>query len=293
MGCMNFDQFIETAWNDHAEAPQAVAGRLAASPTVIGRAEDIAPFTRLATHVYGEHLGQWTQGVSLLESLRSHPQCDDSATKALNRGIATLRYAGGEASALAPLARDDRIAVLAAAAAALVGRGDVTGALGAYDAALRLAEAGLAADSPALRALAIGGNNLAAALEEMPDRDAKATRGMVAAARSGLKYWTLAGTWLEEERALYRLARCLVQAGDPHAAAESARHCVDVCRRNDAPAFEQFFGFAVLALTERAADNTADFDAARAEALRWYGQVRADERPWCKADLEALGAHSH
>ena len=40
--------------------------------------------------------------------------------------------------------------------------------------------------SPALRALAVGGNNLAATLEEKPDRDARETRGMVDAARAAL-----------------------------------------------------------------------------------------------------------
>ncbi len=290
---MAFDQFIETAWNEHADQPRAVADRLANSAAIITRAEDIAPLARLVTHVYGEHLGQWTQGVALLESLRTHPHCDAAATAALNRAIAVLRYAGGDSSALAPLAQEDRIAVLATVAAALVGRGDAATALAAYDAALQLADAGLPPGSPALRALAVGGNNLAAALEEAPDRDAEATRGMVTAARSGLKYWRLAGTWLEEERALYRLARSLLQAGDPYAAAESARHCVEVCQLNDAPAFEQFFAFAVLALAERSAGNAGAGAAARAEALRWYGQVHADEQPWCKADLEALDAHPH
>ncbi len=289
---MDFNQFIETAWNEHADQPQAVADRLVESTAVIARADDVAPFARLVTHVYGEHLGLWTQGVALLEALRAHPHCNDTATAALNRGIATLRYAGGDSAALAPLEREDRIAVLAATSAALVGRGDTTGALAAYAEALQLAEDGLPAGSPALRALAVGGNNLAATLEEKPDRDAEATQGMVAAAHGALKYWRLAGTWLEEERALYRLARSLLQAGDPYAAAENARHCVDVCQRNDAPAFEQFFAFVVLALSERSAGNAQASDAARSEALRWYGQVHADEQPWCKAELEALGAHS-
>jgi hypothetical protein len=40
-----------------------------------------------------------------------------------------------------------------------------------------------------------------------------------------LKYRTLAGTWLETERALHRLARSLLQAGEPAAAIESAQRC--------------------------------------------------------------------
>ena len=76
------------------------------------------------------------------------------------------------------------------------------------------AVAGLPPESPAIRALAVGGNNLAAALEAKTDRDPTETRGMIDAAEGGLKYWKQAGTWLEEERAEYRLARSLLQAGE-------------------------------------------------------------------------------
>ena len=61
---------------------------------------------------------------------------------------------------------------------------------------------------------------------------------MIVAAEGGLKYWKLAGTWLEEERAEYRLARSLLQAGRPHAAIASATRCIDVCTSNAAPAIE-------------------------------------------------------
>ena len=62
---------------------------------------------------------------------------------------------------------------------------------------------------------AVAGNNLAATLEEKPDRDAFETEGMLTAAQGGLHHWKLAGGWMEEERAEYRLARSLLQAGDP------------------------------------------------------------------------------
>ena len=113
--------------------------------------------------------------------------------------------------------------------------------------------------------------------------------GMVAAAEGGLKYWKQAGTWLEEERAEYRLTRSLLQAGEPKPAAESARRCIAVCAANDAPAFEQFFGHAVLALALRAAGDVEGFRASRAQALRLFALVAPDEQSWCKADLAELG----
>jgi hypothetical protein len=77
-------------------------------------------------------------------------------------------------------------------------------------------------DAAAQRALAAAGNNLAAGLEEKPDRDAAGTAGMVAAAQAGVECWRRAGTWLEHERAEYRLARSLLAAGQAADAAMAA-----------------------------------------------------------------------
>ena len=288
---MTFDAFLETAWNDHGDRPQEVADRLASSLHVVEAAEHIPPFARLLTHVYGEHLGQWDRGVALLESLRRVPAFDGSAaaTGAVDRSIATLRFAGGDTSVLEPLATEDRIGVLALAASAFSGRNEMNRAIAAYTEALRLAQAGLAPGAAAIRALAIGGNNLAAALEAKKDRDAAETEGMLVAANGGLTYWKQAGTWLEEERAEYRLTRSLLQAGRAAEAIESARRCIDVCLRNDAPAIETFFGCVVLALAQRANGDAAAFTASRQQALALLERVPEDEKRWCQSDLADLG----
>jgi hypothetical protein len=288
---MTFDEFLEAAWNDHGDRPQEVAARLASSLHVVENAEHIPPFARLVMHVYGEHLGQWNPGIALLESLRRVPASAGSAAAvgALDRNIATLRYAGGDTSVLDALSTEDRISVLALAASAFSGRNGMKRAIATYAEALALAEAGLPPQSPALRALAVGGNNLAAALEEKKDRDDAETAGMVVAANGGLKYWKLAGTWLEEERAEYRLTRSLLQAGRPRDATASAQRCIDVCTRNDAPVIETFFGYVVLALAQRASGDASAFDASRQKALALYEKVPADEQRWCQSDLADIG----
>ncbi len=111
---------------------------------------------------------------------------------------------------------------------------------------------------------------------------------MVTAAQHGLRYWKQAGTWLEEERAEYRLARSLVQAGSPDAAVVSAQRCIDVCAANDAPAFERFFAYAVLALAQRAAGHAAAFALAREQARQQLALVPPDEQHWCASDLAEL-----
>jgi tetratricopeptide (TPR) repeat protein len=257
---------------------------------LVAAPQDIVPVARLLTHVYGEHLGQWTVGAKLLNSLRNLPAYDGSVDcdRAINRSVAALLYAGGDNSALLPLGNEDQVSVLAMAAAALAGRHDLARALQTYSQALELANAGVPPDSPAVRALAVGGNNLAAALEDKNDRDPAQTQGMIAAAEGALKYWKLAGTWLEEERAEYRLSRSLLQAGRAQAAADSAQRCVELCELNQAPAFELFFGYAVLALARRAVGAVDLFVLARQQALNAFASVPIDERQWCESDLSEL-----
>jgi len=288
---MTFDTFLETAWNDHADRPQEVADRLAASLHIVQIPEHIPPFARLLTHVFGEHLGQWHRGIDLLEALRRLPAFDAGAavTGALTRSSATLRYASGDSAAVEALSVEDRVSALATAASAFTGRNELGRALAAYSEAVRFANTGLPSNSPAVRALAIGGNNLAAALEEKQQRGAAETKGMIAAAESALKHWKLAGTWLEEERAEYRLARSLLQAGEPGTAIRSAERCIQVCKLNNAPAFEQFFGYAVLGLAQRAAGDVGSFEVSRKHALHQFEKVPREERHWCASDRKELG----
>jgi hypothetical protein len=70
----------------------------------------------------------------------------------------------------------------------------------------------------------------------------------------------------------------------------AARACVDICQARQAPAFELFFGQAVLALGLRATGNSAGYDEARAAALAAYTEVVADEQPWCRRELGELVA---
>ncbi|MFO1303148.1 MAG: hypothetical protein U1F54_05410 [Burkholderiales bacterium] len=286
---MTFDEMLEQAWNDHADNAAAVADRLVAAAPTIAHAEQLAPFARIVTHVYGEHLGECERGVSLLNSLRKLPAYADTPEVGgiVTRAVATLRFLGGDGNATTALAVEDRVSALATAASALSARNEYRRALDAYADGVRLAPS-LPARSAAFRALAIGGNNLAVALENKPDRTTMEMAGMVAAARGALAFWRKAGTWLEEERALYRLARSLLAAGQPGEAVLCAQQCAQICEKNDAPAFERFFASAVLARALREDGRHGDYRQVRHDALNWFDTVPDDEREWCESDLAEL-----
>ena len=287
---MNFDDWLSTAWDDHSEHAAEVAQRIADSLDIVTTAAQAPPFAALAAHVLGEHLGSWREGIAVIETLARLDVCQAApqTQRALTRQQAALEYAAGVADRIDSLADDERSAALAAAAAMLTGRGDWPRAIAAFDAALEAAAGGLPDRSPAQRALAVAGNNLAAALEEKPERDAEQTRAMRRAAQAGLRFWRVAGGWLEEERAEYRLARTCLQCADVPAAQQAAQRCLAVCEANAAPAFERFFAHAAIALAHRASGEGGAFAESRERALALLAEVPADERLWCDADLAEL-----
>ena len=288
---MNFDEFIAAGWAEHGTQPEAVAARLADALPLLDGPGKAAPFARLLTHVYGEHLARWPGGIALLESARALPALADDAedATAVTRAIAVLRYAGNLETDLASLPAGEGPAVLAAAAAILAGRREFSRAIAAYREAVSGVTPGSEAEAVAARALAIAGNNLAAVLEGKPDRDAGESADMIGAAEGGLRFWKLAGGWLEEERAEYRLASSLLAAGDAARAAGHARRCLQICDEQQAPAFERFFAQAILAAVSRAAGDDSGAAQARAAATQAYAQLAPDEQRHCEAELSKLG----
>lgn len=278
---------VNDGWQRHGDEPEAVAQSLEGALGAVQRPGQAAPFAALVTHLYAEHLPQRAAGIALLERLRGQAAAAD-ALPAIARHLAVLRGLDGDGSALDALPAGERMAALGAMAAALAARGDTPSALARFDDALALAEAGLPDGAPALRALAIAGNNLACTLEEKAGRSAAETAGMVRAAQAALQYWRRAGGWLEEERAEYRLAMSLRLAGDAAGAAAAARRCIALCEQHEALPFERFFGATALAMACREAGDTAGFAAARDAAARWRDAVPAEERAWCDADWNAL-----
>ena len=286
---MTFDAFLEKAWADHGDHPEEVGQRLEQGYALLETPAQIVPFARILAHVDGEHLACWTEGVARLERLRTHARWrdDGDAPTIVRRLIAALRFANGEAG-VEGLDAADRAHGHAVAAAALAAQEHISDAIRHFRAALSAASTGLAEGEPAIRALAVTSNNLAATFEQMPARSAAETATMLDAARAAHDYWSRAGGWLETERAEYMLAKCHLAAGDAKAALMHAQSCAAICEANDADAFERFFAQSVRALSYRALGDTAQFARARRAALDGHSTIAADQKPWCESTLKLL-----
>ena len=146
----------------------------------------------------------------------------------------------------------------------------------------------LAEADPAHRALAVAGNNIACALEEKPGRSAAERELMILAATTGRIYWQRAGTWLETERAEYRLAMSWLQAGDAAQARKHALACRSLVQANAGPALESFFASEALARAEHATGNSAALAAAVQEAGISFATLDENDRSFCQPTLDEL-----
>ena len=284
--------FLETAWDEHTDHPAQVAARLEGGLSHIASPEDVGPYSGCIVHVFGEHLGEWQRGAQLLARIQALPQVQGSeaAAGSLRRGTAALRHAGGDAAAVEGLGEPDLAQVMCVVCTTHTARHETDAAIAALRRALDAASRGLPEKHPAIRSLAVAGNNLSAELEQKAQLTDAERDAMLLAAKTGLTYWKLAGTWMQEERAWFQLARCQLRAGLVEAARVSICRCIAICEGNNAAPLEHFFGHSVQAAVEQRAGDHAAFEAAKAAALAHYAKVPADQQKWCRKELEQLGA---
>ena len=288
---MDIDTFIDKGWDQHVKDPWGVAARLhSEGVALLTDAAQIVPLAHLAHHVMGEHLGHWQEGLQFQQRLAALPLCEPGSTEAqaLRRFMASLQLASDTADERTALGASDRIHVTAMAAATLAER-DTARALQLFQDALAQADAAALPDSdPVNRALAVSANNLAATLEEKPQRSAQERSLMILAAQTARRFWGVAGGWLETERAEYRLAMSWLQAGDPLLARQHAQNCLDIVEAHGAPAMERFFGCEALAKAELAASNTSGHALALAQAEATFAKLDENDRGGCQTSLDRL-----
>ena len=284
----SLNNFLDQAWTDHGDAAAAVAERLPQALAMVQDDDGVMRLAALAHHVLGEHLGQWTQGLDLLQQLADFGLHQAAGGAALARCQASLRLCAGQGDERPQMSASDRSRVSAMAAANL----GVSQAERAQ-ACLQQAEAnaaGLADADPGVRALAANANNLAATLQELDPLPAAQRELMLQAAQLARRQWQRAGGWLELERAEYRLALCWLAAGDAAQALQHARQCEAMVRAQGEPPVELFFAAEALALAAAALGDGSAQQAALHTARASFDALPADDQGWCRATLERLAS---
>ena len=292
---MDFDTALTRAWSDHADDPHAVVTRWPALQSLATEEPQMERLIGLIQHVHGVHLGEWQAGTAALQALRASSafHAEGSSGESLRRALASLALCADAGAAVDALSASDRIRVDAMAADSLLAR-DLARAAALLREALDQAERSALPDNdPMHRTLAAVTHNIACTLEEKRDRSGAERALMIVASHASRRHWERAGTWLNVERAEYRLAMTWLQAGDPALARAHAQACLDIVAANEAPALERLFGWEALGLAARAAGDSAEHGRALAMARTAFAELSDDDRGWCQASLDTLAAPSN
>lgn len=288
---LNFEEFLNQAWTDHATDPQLLASNLIEATKLITENSQISRLSTLATHTFGEHLGRWQDGIEFFNNLRQHnsflagSDCDQSIT----RSIKSLQLASGLNPALDHLSKSEQIRIYASTSGALCGQSQMMRASDFFKIAIEMADIELTNDDPANRALAVTGNNLAASLESLATRSDLEKNLMLLAAHTGRKFWEIVGTWLEVERAEYRLAMSYLKAEDTENALKHAQFCLQLNKSNNAEPIEFFFAYEAMAAIEQTRNNSIGFNKAL-EQMKKYLEMITDKSDylWCEQFMNKL-----
>jgi len=299
---MQFAQLIQQGWQQHGDDPDGVATQLVDWVDQASSPAEAAQHAALTVHVYGEHLGRFADGDALLCRLLERGAAPDETPEARSiwRSRAILaRCAGDEAGEAAHTARGivpgpngeaaARVRILAIAASALVGQKRLDEARSTLEEALSHAGYGPDKGDSAAQALAITCNNLSCELETRTDRTEGETELMLLAAREGRRFWEIAGTWTNVERAEYRLSAAHRAAGDGRAALDHARACLGICQANQADGIERFFAHESLALAHHSVGEVEAAGVARAMAASSVDQIEDESmKEFCTGELAKL-----
>ncbi|MCA9492275.1 MAG: hypothetical protein KC621_20220 [Myxococcales bacterium] len=265
---MSLKDRISAAWRQHGDDPEGVAAGLAAMAAEVD-ADQAPALAGLAMHVLGEHLGRYDEGVELLQvgfrDLAGLPQVLRSRIAlvlARDADEAVLAMVPGEGAQRT----SGEVRVWANALGMRAARGDMATA-GRWLARAGAAAFKLPADDPAVRSVAVAANNLACELELRAERAGEEDRVLRSAAQLAFACWERAGTWVNVERAEYRLAKTHLALGEPVPAVTHALSCLQICLNQGAEPDELVYAHEVLALALRAAGD-ADGHAEQVAAIR-------------------------
>ena len=295
-----FGAFLDGCWSQHGDDPEAVAARFGEGLELAAEPVHLSQLANLVVHVAGEHLGRWDDGLAWLDRIAAAPlrEADSNPGRATIRCRAVLEACTGRLDrAEAALAQaidparppgSSRGRMWAVAASALAGQQRIAEAQRALDAAEAAVDYGPDAEDPVGRSLAITGNNLACALEELDGRDAAQTALMKRAAALGRTWWEVAGTWHNVMLAEVRLAFTHLAADEPSTALAHARAALALSTEHGTGADDLIAPHCLIAKA-MAASGDPEAPAAIAQARETLEQASEQLQAWYRPVMEGLG----
>lgn len=281
IGSSELDELYGIHDKEPAQVAEALCRVAGVSPA------DHTRFAWLVNHVVGESLEQWGSASALLEKTVAR-----SAEPAVlrHRAIAAL-FAGDALNGLALLPRFAAAAGVSlslALAAVRLGviqfsRKDIPAMdlVGPFLAVVEQIEAGQSQPGKIATILAAGLNNVTSRLmDEYPGDDPLYRQALTQGAAVCKAIWSVAGTWINQERADYLIALCANRTGDFERAKQAADSGLDTISRFGQDDVDRAFLLLELSRALHGLGEPAQGAQAREEAMQLAQDFDPSLREW-------------
>ncbi|MGZ3725540.1 MAG: hypothetical protein ACXWQQ_07055 [Pseudobdellovibrio sp.] len=279
---ISFDQKIKDLWSEHAKNTEQVIQSFDEVLQMTQSSDQLKKVIHLANHVYTDHKIDNSAALNLFGRLEasSFNNAETRESIANSQNIfKTIENPDYKISDL-PVSQQVKISAGAAAAFSFLKKFDKASEL--IGKAVTLAQT-LPQQDSAFRSLAITGNNMACSLEEKTERSQTESELMILAAKTAREFWEKAGTWVEVERAEYRLAQSYLKLRDFINSIKHANLCITICEKNSAPPLEFFYAYEAVAHIEK----TIGQPLRSLEKMKHYFNLLSeDDKKWCSSALE-------
>lgn len=287
---MSLDQFTNLGWRDHVDQTAAVAARLPEGIAMAEKPEQLIALANLATHVFGEHLGQWYDGRAFIRRLRENSlfSAGSELESALKKMDKSLELNINPHASVEALSMSEQVGALCIASSAQLVQKNLAQARMFFERALKMADQ-LDTKDPANRNVAVTCNNLASVIEDKKTPvTAEEIEFMLRCGLMSRKYWELAGTWINVERADYFMVARYTKAGRMSEALKSAQSCVDICLQNKADDFETFFAYECLVRGYKAVAQDSEQKKAFVTMMSYFDKLTDSQKKTAQGYLDKI-----
>ncbi|MCA8298662.1 hypothetical protein LGN19_33240 [Burkholderia sp. AU30198] len=201
-------------WHDHTKQPTAVAARLRERLAFPMDAQDLVELAALATHVFGEHLGDWQAGMGYLDQLvDAHEDAPADSLRRIDRQHAVLERLEDANASLDRFDADDRVYITALALPAITLQRSVAEAETAFAEAMHLLASSDCHEHHRLFGVVTA--NLVCDLLDRSALSAARRRLLVVLAEKSHALWLQEGDETDREKAAFRLMQSYQKCRTP------------------------------------------------------------------------------
>jgi hypothetical protein len=248
------DNDIKEFWNQHSETPLLIQNKIEEFVlNNISKPQILKPYLILFQHLVLEHTFDRSTAIKLVFVLRNSSNLTDDISDFLFHfeSIISIFFQNDfEFKKISNFENSQKLNVISHLIGAYVAQKNFLMSEKAFLSAVNLTSSLNKTDS-IHKLLAIQCNNLACAIEDVPFLTPAQETLLEDVALFALKEWEFAGSWLEIQRAHYRLASGYLKINKFIDSVIHANKCLTICQNNSANELELFFAYEILAKIEK------------------------------------------